>query len=45
MEKIIAASTGGADFENGYYSQKTTFTNNSITRVVRVPLLLVLKKI
>ena len=42
LAQIVANSTG-PDFENGDYSQKTTFTNSSITRVVHVPLLISVK--
>lgn len=39
----IIQSSPGQDYSSGFYSQETTFSANSITRVVKVPLLLVLK--
>jgi hypothetical protein len=41
----ILQRTPGPDYTNGNYSQTTTFTPNSITRVVKVPMLLVLKNL
>lgn len=41
----ILQTTPGPDYLNGNYSQTTTFTNSSITRVVTVPMLLVLKNL
>lgn len=41
----ILQITPGPDYTNGNYSQTTTFTSNSITRVVTVPMLLVLKNL
>jgi hypothetical protein len=44
LEHIIESSPG-PDFSNGDYSQLTTFTANYIMRVVKVPLLIVLKNL
>jgi hypothetical protein len=41
----ILQTSPGPDYSSGYYSQTTTFTTNSITRVVTVPMLLVLKNL
>lgn len=41
----ILQTSPGPDYTNGYYSQTTTFTSSSITRVVTVPMLLVLKNL
>ena len=41
----ILQTSPGPDYSNGNYSQTTTFTTNSITRVVTVPMLLVLKNL
>jgi hypothetical protein len=41
LEHIIQSSPG-PDFSNGDYSQMTMFASNAITRVVKVPLLIVL---
>jgi len=41
----IIQSSPGQDYSNGNYSQTTTFTSSSITRVVTVPMLLVLKNL
>lgn len=41
----IVQSSPGKDYTNGFYSQETTFSANYITRVVKVPLLLVLKNL
>jgi len=41
----ILQTTPGPDYTNGNYSQTTTFTSSSITRVLRVPMLLVLKNL
>jgi hypothetical protein len=44
LDNIIQSSPG-QDYTSGFYSQETTFSANEITRVVRVPLLLVLKNL
>ena len=44
LEHIIQTSPG-PDFSNGYYSQVTTFTSSSITRVLTVPMLIALKNL
>jgi hypothetical protein len=41
----IIQSSPSPDFTNGYYSQTTTFMSNAITRVIKVPLLIVLKNL
>lgn len=41
----IIQSSPGPDYTSGDYSQITTFTSSSITRVLKVPLLLVLKNL
>lgn len=41
----IIQSSPGPDYSNGHYSQTTTFTSSSITRVVNVPMLIVLKNL
>lgn len=41
----IIQTSPGQDFSNNYYSQETTFTYSSITRVVKIPLLIVLKNL
>lgn len=41
----IIQSSPGKDYSNGFYSQVTTYTSSAITRVVKVPLLLVLKNL
>ena len=44
LNTVIQISPG-KDFSNNYYSQQTTYTYSSITRVVKVPLLIVLKNL
>jgi hypothetical protein len=41
----IIQSSPGPDFTNGPYSQVTTFTSQSITRIVTAPILIVLKNL
>ena len=41
----IINSSPGPDFMNNEYSQTTTFTSSAITRVIKVPILMVLKNL